>query len=374
MYMKLKDLRIAIVCDWLTNFAGAERVILKLHKMFPNAPIYTSIYNKDKMPGFENAVIRTSFMQDFPFAKKKHQWYLPFYPLAFEQMDLSKYDIVISSCHSASKGIVTKPETLHISYCHSPMRYAWDGSHEYLRTYKFPWPINNFVPKVIHKIRMWDRVAADRVDTFITNSKYVKKRIKKYYKRDSKVIYPMIDIDDFFITGGKKDYYLAVGRFTPYKRFDLIVDAFNELPYKLKIIGSGKQEKELKAKAKDNIEFLGHVSEKKLKETYSNAKALIFPQVEDFGITPLESMASGRPVIAYNAGGALETVKSEETGLFFNHQDIPNLKAAIEKFEKMSWNSKKIREHAKQFDSKVFEQKMEKFILESYKDWSKKLA
>lgn len=372
--MKLTDLRIAIVCDWLTNFAGAERVILKLHKMFPNAPIYTSIYNKNKMPGFENAVIRTSFLQNFPFAKKKHQWYLAFYPLAFEQMDLSKYDIVISSCHSASKGIITKPETLHVSYCHSPMRYAWDGSHEYLRTYKFPWPINNFIPNVIHKIRMWDRVAADRVDQFVTNSKYVKKRIKKYYKRDSEVIYPMIDIDDFFITSGKKDYYLAVGRFTPYKKFDLIVDAFNELPYKLKIIGSGKQEKELKAKAKGNIEFLGHVSEKELKETYSNAKALVFPQVEDFGITPLESMASGRPVIAYKAGGALETIKNKETGLFFNHQDVPHLKATIEKFEKMHWNSKNIREHTKKFDSKIFEKKLEKYLLESYKDWTKKLA
>ncbi len=372
--MELKDLRIAIVCDWLTNFAGAERVILKLHKMFPNAPIYTSIYNKEKMPGFENAVIRTSFLQKFPFAKTKHQWFLPFYPLAFEQMDLGKYDIVISSCHSASKGIITKPETLHVSYCHSPMRYAWDGSHEYLRTYRFPWPVNNFVPKVIHKIRMWDRVAADRVDKFVTNSKYVKKRIKKYYRRDSEVIYPMIDINEFSISGEKKDYYLAVGRFTPYKRFDLIVDAFNELPYKLKIIGSGKQEKELKARAKNNIEFLGHVSEKELKETYSNAKALIFPQIEDFGITPLESMASGRPVIAYKAGGALETVKNNETGLFFNHQDIPTLKAAIEKFEKIRWNSKKIREHAKKFDSKIFEQKIEKFLLESYKDWMKKTA
>ena len=372
--MDLNKLRIAIVCDWLTNFAGAERVILKLHKMFPNAPIYTSVFNKEKMHGFENAVIHTSFLQKFPKAKVKHQWYLPFYPLAFEQMDLSKYDIVISSCHCASKGIVTKPETLHVSYCHSPMRYAWDNSHEYLRTYKFPWPISQFIPKIIHKIRMWDRVAADRVDQFITNSKYVEKRIEKYYKRDAEVIYPMIDAADFHLAKGKKEYFLAVGRFTPYKKFDLIVDAFNELPYKLKIVGTGKQEKELKAKAKKNIEFLGHVSEKKLRDLYANSKALIFPQVEDFGITPLESMASGRPVIAFKGGGALETVKNKSTGLFFNQQDVVHLKAAIEQFEEMKWNSKEIREHAKKFDTKVFEKKLENFLIKKYKKWQDKMA
>jgi glycosyltransferase involved in cell wall biosynthesis len=372
--MDTRNLRIAIVCDWLTNFAGAERVILRLHKMFPNAPIYTSIYNEKKMRGFENADIRTSFIQKFPKAKNKHQWYLPFYPIAFEQMDLSKYDIVISSCHSASKGVITKPETLHVCYCHSPMRYAWDNSHEYLRTYKFPWPIKRFIPRVIHKIRMWDRVAADRVDYFLTNSNYVKKRIKKYYKRDAEVIYPMININEFFIADGSKDYYLAVGRFTPYKRFDLIVDAFNELPYKLKIVGTGKQEQELKAKAKQNIEFLGHVSESQLRDLYANAKGLVFPQIEDFGITPLESMASGRPVIAYKAGGALETVKNKETGLFFNIQDVVHLKAAIEEFEKMTWDSKKIRNHAKTFDSKIFAEKFENFLTNKYESWLVKLS
>lgn len=372
--MDLNKLRIAIVCDWLTNFAGAERVILKLHKMFPKAPIYTSIYNSKKMHGFENANIRTSFLQKMPRAKNKHQWYLPFYPLVFEKMDLSKYDIVISSCHSASKGIITKPETMHVSYCHSPMRYAWDNSHEYLRTYTYPWPISKFIPKIIHKIRMWDRVAADRVDYFLTNSNYVKNRIKKYYRRDSEVIYPMIDTSEFHIAKGKKDYFLAVGRFTPYKRFDLIVDAFNELPYKLKIVGTGKQEKELKSKAKKNIEFLGHVSEKQLKELYANAKALIFPQVEDFGITPLEAMASGRPVIAFKGGGALETVKHKKTGLFFDVQEVVNLKAAVEESEKINWDSNLIRNHAKNFDSSIFVDKITKFLEKSYKHWLEKLS
>ncbi|MFC1810903.1 glycosyltransferase [Patescibacteria group bacterium] len=370
--MKLENLKIAIVCDWLTNFAGAERVILKLHKMFPKAQIYTSVYNEEKMPEFADAAIFTSFLQKFPKAKEKHQWYLPFYPLAFEQFDLSNFDIVISSCHSASKGIITKPKTMHVSYCHSPMRYAWDNSHEYLRTYKFPWPVKYFIPKLIHKIRMWDRLAADRVDHFVTNSNFVKKRIKKYYKRDSKVIYPMVNVKDFYISSGKKDYYLAVGRFTPYKKFDLIVDAFNELPYKLKIIGTGVQEKELKAKAKSNIEFLGRVSEKKLKDLYANAKALVFPQVEDFGITPLESMASGRPVIAFKAGGALETIKDKQTGLFFEEQNVPYLKAAIEKFEATKWDSKKIRQYVKKFDEKVFENEIRNYLEDTYEKWLKK--
>lgn len=372
--MKLTNLKIAIVCDWLTNFAGAERVILKLHKMFPNAPIYTSVYNAEKMPEFKNAVIHTSFLQKAPKAKDKHQWYLPFYPLAFEQFDLGSYDIVISSCHSASKGIITKPQTMHVSYCHSPMRYAWDNSHEYLRTYKFPWPVNGFIPELIHKIRLWDRMAADRVDYFVTNSNFVKKRIKKYYKRDAEVIYPMVNVKDFFVTPGKKDYYLAVGRFTPYKKFDLIVDTFNELPYKLKIIGTGKQEKELKAKAKKNIEFLGRVSEDKLREAYSNAKALIFPQVEDFGITSLESMASGRPVIAYADGGALETVKNNMTGIFFDEQNVPSLKAAVIKCEKTTWDSSEIRTYAKKFDETVFEKKFQNYLKETYDKWLKKMA
>ena len=374
LYMDVKKLKVAIVCDWLTNFAGAERVIQVMHKMFPGAPIYTSIFNQEKMKAFENAVVHTSFIQHLPKAKTKHQWYLSFYPLAFEQFDLSGYDVVLSSCHSASKGIITKPETLHICYCHSPMRYAWDNSHEYIRSYKMPWFIKRFIPKLIHKVRMWDRLAADRVDYFLANSEYVKKRIHKYYRRDSDVIHPMVTTADFYVSKGKKDYYLAVGRFTPYKKFDLIVDAFNELPYKIKIVGTGVQEKELKAKAKSNIEFLGFVPDDQVKDLYSNAKALIFPQVEDFGITPLESMSSGTPVVAFNQGGALETVVEGETGIFFEEQNVPHLKAAIEKCEAAKWDSTKIRNHAKKFDDSVFEKKLYEYIEKKYSEWNKKLS
>lgn len=371
--MKVQDANIAIVCDWLTNFAGAERVIYKLHSMFPNAPIYTSTFNSEKMKAFKNAVIYTSFINKLPKAKDKHQWYLKLYPIAFEQFDLSQYDIVISSSHSCAKGIITKPETMHVSYCHSPMRYAWDNSHEYIRTYKFPWYIKRLIPRLIHKIRMWDRLAADRVDNFVTNSNYVKKRIKKYYRRDSEVIYPMVNTKDYYVSSGKKDYYLAVGRFTPYKKFGLIVDAFNELPYKLKIVGTGVEEKELKNKAKKNIEFLGFVSDDLLKDLYANCKGLVFPQVEDFGITPLEAMASGRPVIAFKKGGALETVKEGETGIFFDEQNVMSLKSAVEKFEKSKWDSKKIRQHAKKFDESVFEKKFMKYLENSWKKWEKEM-
>jgi glycosyltransferase involved in cell wall biosynthesis len=371
--MQLNEAKIAIVCDWLTNFAGAERVIYKLHRMFPDAPIYTSTFNAEKMKAFKNALIYTSFIQKLPKAKDKHQWYLKLYPIAFEQFDLSNYDIVISSSHSCAKGVITKPETMHLSYCHSPMRYAWDNSHEYIRTYKFPWYIKRLIPRLIHKIRMWDRLAADRVDHFVTNSNYVKKRIQKYYRRDSKVIHPMVNTKDYYISDAKKDYYLAVGRFTPYKKFDLIVDAFNELPYKLKIVGTGVEEKALKAKSKSNIDFLGFVSDESLKDLYANCKALIFPQTEDFGITPLEAMASGRPVIAYKNGGALETIKEDETGLFFDEQNVPSLKSAVENFEKTAWHSKNIRKHAQKFDETVFENEFTAFLEDEWKLWQEEM-
>lgn len=370
-FMKLKDANIAIVCDWLTNFAGAERVILKLHQMFPSAPIYTSTFNEEKMEPFRRALIHKSFIQKLPKAKEKHQWYLKLYPIAFEQFDLSGYDIVISSSHSCAKGVITKPETMHVCYCHSPMRYAWDNSHEYIRTYKFPWYVKRFIPRMIHKIRMWDKVAADRVDHFVTNSDYVRKRIQKYYRRESKVIHPMVSTKDYYVSGGKKDYYLAVGRFTPYKKFDLLVDAFNELPYKLKIVGTGVEEKALKSKARNNIEFTGFVTDKVLKDLYANCKALVFPQVEDFGITPLEAMASGRPVIAYKKGGALETIKEDQTGVFFDEQNVISLKSAVEKFENSKWDSKKIREHARKFDESVFEKNFANFLEKSWKEWRK---
>jgi len=343
---------------------GAEKVNLKLHKMFPKAPIFTSVYNENKMEGFEHADIRTSFLQNMPFAKDKHQWYLSLMPHAYELFDLSQFDIVISSSHACAKGVITKPETLHVCYCHTPMRYAWDNWHTYVKEYKMKSILKKIAKRKLHKIRMWDKLSADRVDYFIANSKTTQKRIEKYYRRPSTVINPMIDINQYEPANKTKGYFLAVGRLIPYKKFDLIVETFNNLGLPLKIAGTGIMEESLKKIANPNIEFLGFVSDEHLKQLYSECEALIFPQLEDFGIIPLEAMASGRPVIAYKDGGALETIVEGETGVFFKKQDELHLKAAVEKFlkEKQKFNPKNIREHAQSFDEENFERTLTKYL------------
>lgn len=372
--MSLKQLKIAIVCDWLTNSGGAEKVILALHQLFPKAPIYTTIYNRERMPGFENAVIHTSYLQHMPWAKHKHQPYLGLMPSVFEQFDLSAYDIVISSSHSCAKGIITKPETLHVCYCHSPMRYAWENSHSYIREYEIHPLIKKIAPHLMHGIRMWDRLSADRVDYFIANSKHVQNRIYKYYRRTSSVIYPFVDCSKFKAGTKREDYYLAVGRLTPYKRFDLIIETLNKLNQPLKIVGTGVSYKKLAQLAGPNVEFLGRVSDGKLSELYAKAKALIFPQVEDFGIIPLEAMASGCPVIAYAKGGALETVADKKTGIFFHEQNPTALEGAIQKFQTMTFDEDLIREHAQTFDRRIFNEKLLDFLEKKWETWQKEMA
>ncbi len=365
--------KIALVFDWMTNMGGAEKVNLKLHKMFPNAPIFTSIYNPQKMKGFEKADIRTSFIQNMPKAKEKHQWYLSMMPYAYELFDLSQYDVVISSSHACAKGIITKPDTMHICYCHSPMRYAWDNWHTYVKEYKMNPLIKKFAKRKLHKLRIWDKSSADRVDYFVANSKTTQARIDKYYRRPSTVIHPMIDINKYEIANKTKGYFLAVGRLIPYKKFDLIVETFNELGLPLKIAGTGIMEDQLKKKANRNIEFLGFVPDEQLKKLYSECEALIFPQLEDFGIIPLEAMASGRPVIAFEKGGALETVVEKETGTFFKKQDPTHLKGAVEKFlkDKKKFDPKKIREHALKFDEESFEKSLSKYLQTKWETFSK---
>jgi glycosyltransferase involved in cell wall biosynthesis len=355
--------KIAIVCDWLTNFAGAERVILTLHELFPFAPIYTSIYNSKKCKGFEKADLRTSFLQYFPFSKNHHQFFLQLMPYAFEKFDLSEYDIVISSSHSCAKGVITRPETKHICYCHSPMRYLWDSCHEYLREYGFSWLVSFFVPFLLTKLRMWDRCSADRVDYFVANSKHVAKRIKEYYQRDSEIIYPFCDLEKFKVKNKqlKNTCFLALGRIIPYKKFDLLVETFNQNGLPLKIIGTGKDKNKLQKIAKENIEFLGYVKEKDLQKYYADARALLFPQLEDFGITPIEAMACGTPVIAFKAGGALETV-NEKSGLFFDYQTKESLQDAIDKFIKKDFDPLVVRKQSEKFSKKIFEERILKLI------------
>lgn len=367
--MKLQHVKIAIVCDWLTNMGGAEKVILALHKLFPDAPIYTSLYNPQKVRGFENATVIPSFLQKFPFAKNKHQMFLSFMPYAFESMDLRDFDIVISSSHSCAKGIITKPQTLHICYCHSPMRYAWDDGQRYIDEYQTNFFTKKIAHFLMHKIRMWDRLSADRVDKFVANSSFIGKRILKYYHRDSEVIHPFVDTSKYEVSHQRSSFYLAVGRLTPYKRFDLVVRAFNDSGKSLKIVGNGVTEKYLRQIAGPNIEFLGYVSEPQLKKLYAHAQALIFPQIEDFGITPLEAMATGCPVIAFAQGGALETVVHKKSGILFDEQSIEGLKLGLREFESTVFDPKKVREQAEKFDIKIFEKKLLDFISTEWENW-----
>ncbi len=368
--MNLSEAKIALVFDWMTNQGGAEKVNHVLHEMFPEAPIFTSIYNSKKLKGFEKAKIHTSFIQNLPLAKRKHQIYLGMMPYAYELFDLSEFDIVISSSHACAKGVITKPETMHICYCHTPMRYAWDNWHSYINEYKMNPILKSFGKKRIHKLRIWDRLSAERVDHFIANSNTTKKRISKYYRKDSHVIYPMIKASDYKIAKETKPYYLAVGRLTPYKKFDLTIEAFNKLGLPLKIVGTGVSKKELKQKAKDNIEFLGFVSDAELHKLYSECEALIFPQIEDFGITPLEAMASGRPVIAYKKGGALDTIVENETGVFFKEQNTKSLTEAVQRFQGKKFDPQKIREHARKFDKKKFQRQMMEYIKNKWREHS----
>jgi len=369
--MSLNKAKIALVFDWMTNPGGAEKVNHFFHRMFPDAPIFTSIFNPKKLKGFEKAAITTSYIQNLPFAKSKHQLYINQMPYAYESFNLNNFDIVISSAHACAKGIITEPETLHVSYCHTPMRYAWDDWHSYIQEYQMNPLIKKLGKRKIHKLRMWDRIAAERVDYYIANSNTTKKRIEKYYSKASTVINPMIKSSSYKIADKTKGYFLAVGRLTPYKKFDLIVETFNKIGLPLKIVGTGVAESSLKRQAKGNIEFLGYVSERKLKQLYSEAEALIFPQLEDFGITPLESMASGRPVIAYKKGGALDTVIENKTGIFFDKQTPLHLKAAIEEYQekKQSFQPEFLRKHAEEFDEKEFKKKFMKYLKEKWKHW-----
>lgn len=357
-------MRVALVHDYLTQYGGAERVLEALCEIFPKAPIYTIIYDeKIVKEKFSGRKIFSSFLQKTPFAKSHHRSFLALMPFAIEQFDLSKYDLVISDSASYAKGVITIPSTRHVCYCHTPTRYAWDDSHKYLRDFPLPSFIKKFVPYFMTYIRTWDYQASQRPDLYIANSDFVSGRIQKYYKQDSLVVHPPVDISKFEVSEGEKEFFLMVGRLLSYKRFDLAVSVFSKLGLPLKIIGDGPERRKLEKLAGENIEFLGVLGDEDLKKYYQNSKALIFPQEEDFGIVPLEAMASGRPVIAYNAGGAKETVVEGETGIFFNEQTDEDLINAIKRFEGIKFNQEKIRAHAAKFSKESFKEKMQKIIL-----------
>ena len=370
-----KNPKIAIVADWLTNQGGAEKVILDIYKCFPEATIFTTIYNQEKLPQFKEAKIITSFLQNFPFAKNKHQLYLALMPFAFESFDFSDFDIVISSSFACAKGIITKPETLHISYCHNPMRYIWDESHQYLKEHNFSQIFKLIAKPFLHLIRLWDKISAERIDYYISNSKFVSKRIQKYYQKESTVIYPGVEFTStkIEIKSTKKDYYLATGRLKPFKRFDLIIEAFNQSRKNLVIAGTGEDLDRLKAlNTNPNTKFVGFVSNQELHKLFSNAKAFIFPQAEDFGITPVEAQYFGCPVIAYKKGGALETVSDKKTGLFFDQQTPDALNQIIEILENTHFDYNLIHKHATQFSNLNFQKKLKDFVELKYKEYNEK--
>jgi len=359
-------MKIALVHDYLSQDGGAERVLQAFHEIWPEAPIFVLFHDKEKIKNFEGVEVKESFLAKFPFVKSKYQWYLPLMPLATEKHDLSDFDVVLSSTSAFAKGVLTKEDGIHISYCHTPTRYLWSDTHEYIQDLKYNFFIKLFLPRLIHKLRIWDKNSVDRVDNFIANSHTVKKRIKKYYRRGSDVIYPPVDLAKFHISPNVENYFVTGGRIVNYKRFDLVVQAFNRLGYRLKIFGDGPSLESLKKIAKPNIEFLGRISEQQKADILSKAKAFIHPQVEDFGITPIESMASGRPVIAYGYGGVTETVIPGVTGVFFYAQDWETLFDILLGFDKHTWDSAKIREHAKRFAIEDFKFKIKNYVEDNY--------
>jgi glycosyltransferase involved in cell wall biosynthesis len=356
-------MKIALVHDYLVQNGGAEKVLEAFCEIFPYAPIYTLVYNEKLMHGsFSDKNIHTSFLQRVPFAAGRHRIFPQFMPFAIEQFDFSAYDIVLSDSSSFAKGIVTGPNTLHICYMHTPMRFAWDDCQKYNRDFYFPSFIKKIVPFFMNYIRMWDRVSAERPDKIIANSNFIKRRIAKYFRRESVVINPPVDISNFEISQEKDDYFLVAGRLMAYKRFDIAIEAFNELGLPLKVIGRGPELKRLQKKAKSNIEFLGRVSDEELRKNFSRCQAFIFPQEEDFGIMAIEAMASGTPLIAYRGGDIEEHMQEGKSGIFFSRQTATDLISAVRKFKSCDYDPKIIRESTLRFDKEVFKAKIEEYI------------
>ncbi len=357
-------MNVALVHDWLNQIGGAEDVLENLMALYPQRPLYTSLYWREKMPThWQQWDIRTSFIDRLPGARRKQQLYFPLYPFAFEQFDLRGYDLVISNKSGFCHGVITGPETLHICYCLTPTRYVW-RYHQYAEQEKLGRLTRLLLPPFLTFLRQWDRLAADRVDYFIAISQEVRRRIAKVYRRESVIIYPPVDTQRFAPASRLDDYYLFVGRLVPYRRIDLLIEAFNKMGRRLLIAGSGRDRERLEALAGPTIEFLGYVPNADLPDLLARAQAFMFPGEEDFGIAPIQAMAAGRPVIAYAAGGVLDTIIPGVTGALFYEQSVQAIVAAVERFDASSVKPSIIREHAAQFDTAVFRRKLQAFINE----------
>lgn len=371
--------RVALVHDFLYTYAGAEKVLEQFVNVYPDAEIFSlfDFLPDDKREFIRGKRARTSFIQRLPFASTKHRAYLPLMPLAIEQLDLSGFDIVVSSSYLAAKGVITKPSQLHVCYCHSPARYAWDLQGQYLQTSNMAAGVKSFVARsILHYLRMWDVRSANGVDHFLTNSDFVGRRVEKIYRRKSRTIYPPVDVDGFEPNlGGREDYYLAASRLVPYKRMDLIVEAFKRMPDKrLVIVGDGPEFERLKAMAPANVRLVGHVPLADLKRYMQLAKGFIFAAEEDFGIVLVEAHACGTPVIAFGRGGAREIVLENETGLFFHHQRPEDIVEAVQAFEQKEWDAARIRAHAEGFAATRFCNEVREFVDGHWQEFADRLG
>ncbi len=369
-------MKIAIVHEWFVNHAGSEKVVEQILNCFPNADLFALIDNlaDDQRAFIQNKVVTTSFLQKIPFAKTKHRLFLPLMPLAVEQFDLSAYDIVISSSHAVAKGVLTGPNQLHICYCHSPIRYAWDLQHQYLKESNSTKGFKSWLMRYfLHKIRIWDYRTANGVDYFIANSNFIAKRIKKVYGRDSVVIHPPVDVDKFAPCFAKQDFYFTASRLVPYKKIDLIAEAFKKMPDKQLIIaGTGPDEAKLKAVIANvpNIKYVGFISDGQMVKYMQQAKAFIFAAEEDFGIIPVEAQACATPVIAFGRGGVLDSVKSNTTGVFFEHQAADDIINAVHQFESSTISLQDCVSNAQDYSNDNFKQKFKQFVLDKYHDFT----
>lgn len=370
-------MKVAIIQEWLVTVGGSDKVVKAIFDVFPDAEIYTLVAKKEVCDelGIPWERVHTSFIQKMPFAKSKHRAYLPLFPFAIEQFDLRGYDVIISSSHCVAKGILKKENQLHICYCHSPIRYVWDMYNEYLEESGLQKGVKSWLVRyMLHRIRKWDLLSSFRVDYFISNSDYVGKRIRETYRRGSTTIHPNIDISQFALCEEKHDYYLASSRLVPYKKIDLIIDAFNQMPdKKLVVIGGGPDLQDYRKRAKANIKVMGYQPFDVLKEKMQHAKAFIFAADEDFGMIPIEAESCGTPVIAYGHGGSLETVCEGKTGIFFKEQTVEAVVEAVNHFEslgKQPFSPNECRKWAEGFSEERFKKEIKEFVEQKYKEYN----
>jgi len=364
---------IALVHDWLNQRGGAEDVLEALVALYPGAPLYTALYDRDRMPAhWREWDIRPGFIDRLPFARRKQQLYFPLYPFAFEQFDLRAYDVVLSNKSGFCHGIITGPETMHVCYCLTPTRYVW-RYHQYAEQEDLGRATRLGLAPFLTFLRQWDRLAADRVDHFIAISDEVRRRIAKVYRRDSTIIYPPVNVGRFEPSNRVDNYYLFVGRLVPYRRLDLLIEAFNVMGRPLKIAGSGRDRERLEALAGPTVEFLGFVPDADLPDLLARCRAFVWPGEEDFGISPLQANAAGRPVIAYDAGGSRETVitgrAEAATGALFAEQSVAAIIEAVESFDPLAVNPAVVRRHAEQFDLAVFKRRIDDLVTQKYEEW-----